>query len=61
VSSRLLTFQISAAANALNSSPVLGLNNTYGVTTGQLTGTSWQVPQGILPARVIKIGVQANF
>jgi hypothetical protein len=47
--------------NALNSSPILVLNNTYGVTTGQLAGSSWQVPQGILPARVIKIGVQANF
>lgn len=47
--------------NALNASPVLVLNNTYGVTTGSLNGASWQVPQGILPARVIKFGVQANF
>jgi hypothetical protein len=47
--------------NALNASAVLVLNNTYGVTAGPLTGASWQVPQGILPARVIKFGVQMNF
>jgi hypothetical protein len=40
---------------------VLVLNNTYGVTTGPTTGASWQVPQGILPARIIKFGVQVNF
>ena len=35
--------------NALNASPVLVLNNTYGATTGAATGAAWQVPQGILP------------
>lgn len=47
--------------NAFNASPVLVLNNTYGVTTGPSAGASWQVPQGILPARIIKFGFQANF
>jgi hypothetical protein len=26
-----------------------------------LQGTPWQVPQGILPGRVIKFGVQVDF
>jgi hypothetical protein len=47
--------------NALNANPVLVVNNTYGVTTGALQGRPWQVPQGILPGRVIKFGVQADF
>jgi hypothetical protein len=47
--------------NALNASPVLVLNNTYGVTSGALMGASWQTPQGILPGRVIKFAMQMNF
>jgi hypothetical protein len=47
--------------NALNANPVLVLNNTYGATAGATAGAAWQVPQGILPGRIIKFGVQANF
>jgi hypothetical protein len=47
--------------NAFNANPVLALNNTYGATTGATAGASWLVPQGILPARLLKIGAQLNF
>jgi carboxypeptidase family protein len=47
--------------NALNANPVLVLNNTYGATAGATAGAAWQVPQGILPGRIIKFGIQANF
>ena len=47
--------------NAFNGSPVLVLNNTYGATTGAAAGAAWLVPQGILPARLLKMGVQIDF
>ncbi len=42
--------------NALNGNAVVAVNNTYGTT-----GATWLVPQRILPARLIKFGVQVNF
>lgn len=47
--------------NALNGNTVLTLSNTYGATTGAATGSAWQVPQAILPGRIVKFGVQLNF
>jgi hypothetical protein len=47
--------------NALNQSPILALNNTYGATVGVAAGAPWQVPQGILPPRLFKFGVQLDF
>jgi hypothetical protein len=38
--------------NALNANPVLTLNNNY---------AAWQVPQGILLARFVKLGAQFDF
>ena len=45
--------------NALNGNTVLVQNNQYGVTTS--ASTAWQRPQAILPARIVKVGVQLNF
>jgi hypothetical protein len=42
--------------NALNDSAVLQLNTTYGTD-----GAGWLAPQTILPARLMKFGVQVNF
>ena len=42
--------------NALNGNAVLAVNNTYGTN-----GSTWLVPQRILPARLIKFGTQINF
>jgi hypothetical protein len=39
--------------NALNASPVLVQNNTY--------GPDWQSPQYVLPGRLVKIGTQITF
>jgi hypothetical protein len=47
--------------NALNGNTVLTLSNTYGATTGAATGSAWQVPQAILPGRIVKFGLQLNF
>jgi hypothetical protein len=47
--------------NALNDNTVLVQSNTYGATIGPATGLAWLVPQGIMPGRVIKFGVQATF
>lgn len=47
--------------NALNDNTVLVQSNTYGATTGAATGAAWLVPQGIMPGRVIKFGLQMNF
>ena len=47
--------------NALNANTVLVLSNAYGATTGAATGSAWQVPQGILPGRIVKVGTQINF
>jgi hypothetical protein len=42
--------------NVLNGSPVLGWNNTYG-----LTGASWFVPTTINQGRLVKFGAQLTF
>jgi hypothetical protein len=42
--------------NVLNGNAVVAVNNTYGTN-----GASWAVPQRILPARLIKFGVQMSF
>jgi hypothetical protein len=42
--------------NALNANPVTLLNMNY---TGN--GSTWQQPQGILPARLFKMSVQFDF
>ena len=47
--------------NALNGNPVLVQSNTYGATTGAAIGVGWLRPQAILPARIVKFGVQVNF
>jgi hypothetical protein len=47
--------------NALNSNVVLVQSNNYGATTGASTGSAWQRPQAILPARIVKFGVQLYF
>ncbi len=47
--------------NSLNGNAVLVQSNTYGATTGAQTGSAWLVPQAILPARIVKFGVQVTF
>ena len=47
--------------NALNGNAVLVQSNTYGLTAGDSIGAAWQRPQAILPARIVKVGVQMNF
>jgi hypothetical protein len=47
--------------NALNGNAVLVQSNNYGATTGAQTGSAWLLPQAILPARIVKFGVQVNF
>jgi hypothetical protein len=47
--------------NALNSNAVLFQSTVYGATVGAKTGAAWQVPQAILPGRIVKFGVQMNF
>jgi hypothetical protein len=47
--------------NALNGNAVLVQSNTYGLTTGTQIGAAWLVPQAILPARIVKFGVQMTF
>jgi len=42
--------------NALNGNVVLSQNNNYGTN-----GVSWLVPLTILPARLVKFGMQLNF
>jgi len=39
--------------NALNASPILAVNNTY--------GPSWRNVQQILDGRLLKFGAQVNF
>jgi outer membrane receptor protein involved in Fe transport len=41
------------AYNVTNSNPVLNQNNTY--------GASWLRPTAVLPGRIFKFGVQAEF
>lgn len=47
--------------NALNGNAVLVQSTTYGATTGATAGAVWLRPQAILPARIVKFGVQVNF
>ena len=47
--------------NAFNNNTVLVFSNTYGATTGATAGAAWQVPQVIMPGRVVKFGTQINF
>jgi hypothetical protein len=47
--------------NALNENSILVLSNNYGATVGATTGSQWLVPAAILPARLVKFGVQMNF
>ena len=55
-------FQLSADLfNALNGNAVLVQSNTYGSTLTAPIGAAWLVPQAILPARVVKFGVQMTF
>ena len=45
--------------NAMNGNMVLVQNNQYGATT--VANPAWQRPQAILPARIVKVGLQMNF
>ncbi|MEQ1898130.1 MAG: carboxypeptidase regulatory-like domain-containing protein [Vicinamibacterales bacterium] len=45
--------------NLANRSTVVSWNNTYGALAGG--GATWLTPLGILPARLIKLGVQLDF
>jgi hypothetical protein len=47
--------------NALNANAILVQSNNYGATTGATTGSQWLVPAAILPARIVKFGVQVTF
>ena len=47
--------------NALNDNTILVYSNTYGATAGATAGAAWQKPQVIMPGRVVKFGMQANF
>ena len=47
--------------NALNASPVIGLNNTYGATIGATAGSAWQSPFAILSGRLTKVRLQLTF
>jgi hypothetical protein len=47
--------------NAFNASPVRTYRGGYGATTGPSTGSAFLVPAVILPARVIKLGMQLTF
>ena len=42
--------------NAFNGNAIVAVNNTYGTN-----GATWAVPQRILPARLVKFGLQMNF
>ena len=42
--------------NAFNGNAVVAVNNTYGTN-----GSTWLVPQRILPARLVKFGVQVRL
>ena len=49
------------SSTRLNGNTVLVQSNTYGATTGAAAGSVWLRPQAILPARIVKFGVQVNF
>jgi hypothetical protein len=42
--------------NVLNANPVFQFNSAYGTT-----GSSWMVPQSLMPGRLIRLGGQINF
>ena len=47
--------------NALNASPVRLYSGQYGATTGPATGRAFLIPGLILPARMVKFGMQLTF
>jgi hypothetical protein len=47
--------------NALNANPIRAYSPTYGATTGPATGSAFLVPRVVLPARIIKVGMQLTF
>ena len=47
--------------NAFNASPIRTLAGVYGATTGPATGAAFLVPGVILPARLLKVGMQLTF
>jgi hypothetical protein len=47
--------------NTLNAGTITAQSNNYGATTGANAGAPWQIPQAIIPARVVKFGLQLNF
>jgi hypothetical protein len=47
--------------NALNANPIRYYSGVYGATTGPETGAAFLIPQGILTARLIKLGMQLTF
>jgi len=47
--------------NLMNGNAVTTQSNNYGATTGAATGSTWLIPQAILPGRIAKFGVQVNF
>jgi hypothetical protein len=47
--------------NALNASAVIGLNNTYGATTGATAGAAWRTPFAIVSGRLTKVRLQLTF
>ena len=53
--------KLRAAINFGNA--VLVQSNTYGATVGTPAqiGSAWLQPQAILPARIVKFGVQVTF
>jgi len=47
--------------NALNSNPVLGVNNTYNAAAVVNPSSAWRAPQSILTARFVKFSVNVGF
>ena len=47
--------------NALNANPVRLYSGQYGATTGPATGRAFLIPAVVLPARLIKVGMQLTF
>ena len=47
--------------NALNASPIRAYRGAYGATTGSRTGSAFLIPGVVLPARLLKVGMQLTF
>ena len=47
--------------NALNSNPVVAVNNTYNAVPAPKPSGAWLAPQSILTARFVKISVNIDF